>query len=159
MPLKSFAKIATTPVDGQEEQMDENVTNEVEVDNEENGFDTASRFEEANAEVIKEMEEQYPEMTAEYKRIMNAGYETFCLKMSNYGVDNISLGSTVEREEDRKLSLIGLWFRISDKIQRLKQMTVIGKKDNVGEATTETYQDLSVYGIIAQLVSSGKWGK
>ena len=50
MPLKSFAKIATTPVDGQEEQMDENVTNEVEVDNEENGFDTASRFEEANAD-------------------------------------------------------------------------------------------------------------
>lgn len=156
MTLKSFAKIASSNTD---EQTEENVVNEVEVDNDENGMDTAYRFESLNAQTIAEMEEQYPEMTAEYKRIMNSGYETFCLKMSNYGVDNISLGSTLEREDDRKLSLIGLWFRISDKIQRLKQLTVIGKKDNVGETVNETYQDLSVYSIIAQLISSGKWGK
>jgi len=159
MTLKSFAKIATSNTDEQKIEIDENLTNDVDMDNDDSGVDTASRFEESNSEVIREMEEQYPEMTAEYKRIMNAGYETFCLKMSNYGVDNISLGSTLEREEDRKLSLIGLWFRVSDKIQRLKQMTVIGKRDNVGEAATETYQDLSIYSILAQLVTSGKWGK
>jgi hypothetical protein len=48
---------------------------------------------------------------------------------------------------------------MNDKIQRLKQLVVLGKQDNVGEAIDDTYQDLSVYGIIAQLVSRGKWAK
>ena len=58
-----------------------------------------------------------------------------------------------------KLSLTGLWFRINDKINRLKQMIIIGAQDNVGETLTDTYQDLSVYGIIAQIVQNKKWGK
>jgi hypothetical protein len=48
---------------------------------------------------------------------------------------------------------------MNDKIQRLKQMVVQGKKDEVGEAIEDSYQDLSVYGIIAQIVSNGKWAK
>ena len=62
-------------------------------------------------------------------------------------------------EEEIKLSLTGLWFRMNDKIQRLKQLVVLGKQDNIGESCEDTFQDLSVYGIIAQLVSSGKWAK
>ena len=41
----------------------------------------------------------------------------------------------------------------------LKQMIIIGAQDNVGESLTDTYQDLSVYGIIAQIVQNKKWGK
>jgi len=41
----------------------------------------------------------------------------------------------------------------------LKQLVVLGGKDNVGESINDTYQDLSVYGIIAQIVKNGKWGK
>ena len=48
---------------------------------------------------------------------------------------------------------------MNDKVQRLKQLVVLGKKDNVGEKSEDTFQDLSVYGIIAQLVSNGKWVK
>jgi hypothetical protein len=48
---------------------------------------------------------------------------------------------------------------MNDKIQRLKQLVVLSKKDNVGEAIEDTFQDMSVYGIIAQIVSNGKWGK
>jgi hypothetical protein len=81
------------------------------------------------------------------------------LKQSNYGPDNISVGSKLETEEEKKVSLTGLWFRMNDKIQRLKQMVVQGKKDEVGEAIEDSYQDLSVYGIIAQIVSNGKWAK
>jgi hypothetical protein len=44
-------------------------------------------------------------------------------------------------------------------VQRFKQLVVLGKKDNVGEAIDDTFQDLSVYGIIAQLVKRGKWAK
>ena len=109
--------------------------------------------------IIKEIEEQYPETTKEFKRIMREQYEIFCIKQSNYGPDNISLGKDLTKEEDRKMSQMGLFFRLNDKIQRIKQLVVIGNKDNVGESVDDTYKDLSNYGIIAQIVKSGKWGK
>ena len=112
-----------------------------------------------NPKIVAEMEKQWPEMTHEFKRIMFTQYELFCLKQSNYGPDNISVGSDLKKEDDRKVALTGLWFRMNDKVQRLKQLVVLGKKDNVGEACEDTFQDLSVYGIIAQLVASGKWAK
>ena len=112
-----------------------------------------------NPTIVEEMEKQWPEMTAEFKRIMFTQYELFCLKQSNYGPDNISVGSNLETEQEKKVSLTGLWFRMNDKIQRLKQLVVLGKQDNIGESCEDTFQDLSVYGIIAQLVSSGKWAK
>ena len=49
--------------------------------------------------IIKEMEEMYPEMTKEFKRIMREQYETFCRKQMNYGPDNISLGKDLTKEE------------------------------------------------------------
>ena len=112
-----------------------------------------------NPKVVEEMEKQWPEMTAEFKRIMFTQYELFCLKQSNYGPENISVCSNLETEEEKKVSLTGLWFRMHDKIQRLKQLVILGKQDNIGESCEDTFQDLSVYGIIAQLVSSGKWAK
>ncbi len=51
-----------------------------------------------NPEIVMEMEQQWPEMTAEFKRIMFTQYELFCLKQSNYGPDNISVGSNLETE-------------------------------------------------------------
>jgi hypothetical protein len=110
-------------------------------------------------EAILEMEEKFPVMTAEFKRIQAEQYELFCRKQKNYGPDNISMGSSLEREEDRKLSLQGLFFRLNDKINRYKQMIMFGSKDAVGESLDDTFKDVSVYGIIAQLVQSGKWGK
>jgi len=112
-----------------------------------------------NPEVVKQIEQQYPEMSKEYLNIIMEGYETFCAKQSNYGPHNISVGTSLETNEEHKLSLTGLWFRMNDKTQRLKQLVVLGKQDNVGEAVDDTYQDLSVYGVIAQLVSRGKWAK
>jgi len=111
------------------------------------------------SDVVVEMEKKFPIMTAEFKRIQHAQYELFCAKQSNYGPDNISMGSSLEREEDRKLSLQGLFFRLNDKINRYKQMIMFGSKDAVGESLDDTFKDISVYGIIAQLVQSGKWGK
>jgi hypothetical protein len=111
------------------------------------------------SDVVSEVESNYPETTQMFKDVMQEQYELFCLKQSNYGPDNISLGTTLEKREDRKMSQMGLWFRMNDKIQRLKQLVVLGNKDNVGESVKDTYQDLSVYGVICQIVSEGKWGK
>lgn len=112
-----------------------------------------------NPQVVTQIEEKYPEMTDEFQRIMSEQYEIFCLKQSNYGPSNISVGTSLSTTDDVKLSLTGLWFRMNDKIQRLKQLVVLGKQDNVGEAVDDTFQDLSVYGIICQLVARGKWAK
>ena len=112
-----------------------------------------------NPDIVETMEKEWPEMTDEFKRIMFTQYELFCKKQANYGPDNISVGSDLKSKADINISLTGLWFRMNDKIQRLKQMVVQGKKDEVGEAIEDSYQDLSVYGIIAQIVSNGKWAK
>lgn len=108
---------------------------------------------------IEEMEEKYPEMTKEFKKIMRTQYLTFCKKMLDYGTDNIALGKDLSNEDDRRLSQMGIWFRMMDKINRLKQLVVSNNNNNVGESVTDTYQDLSVYAILAQLVKNGKWGK
>jgi Nucleotide modification associated domain 1 len=108
---------------------------------------------------IKECEERYPETTKEFKKILNEQYELFTRKQNNYGPENISVGTKLSTPEEITLSLTGIWFRQNDKIQRLKQLVLLSKKDQVGESVQDTYSDLSVYSIIAQIVSRGKWGK
>lgn len=108
---------------------------------------------------VEYCERLYPNSTNEFKKIQQEMYETFCKKQRNYGPDNISVGSRLETDNEIKISLTGLWFRMNDKIQRLKQLVVLGQPDEVGENIQDTYEDLSVYGIIAQLVQRKKWGK
>ena len=112
-----------------------------------------------NPEVVKEIETTYPEMMDEYKRIMWEQYEIFCSKQKNYGPSNISVGTSLQTSEDKKLSLTGIWFRCMDKINRWKQMVLFDHKDVVNESINDTLKDLSVYGIIAQLVINNKWAK
>ena len=108
---------------------------------------------------VQHCEETYPIMMEEYKRIMWEQYETFCKKQRNYGPGNISVGTDLSSSDDIRLSLTGLFFRLNDKIQRIKQLVVFGQPDEVGESVQDTFQDLSVYGIIAQIVQNKKWGK
>jgi hypothetical protein len=108
---------------------------------------------------IEYCEETYPQTCEEFKNILDEMYITFCKKQRNYGPGNISVGTSLETKDDVKLSLTGLWFRINDKVQRLKQLVVLGQPDEVGESIQDTYEDLSVYGIIAQIVQRGKWAK
>tara|TARA_R100000742_G_C4188228_1_gene21136 strand:+ start:24 stop:368 length:345 start_codon:yes stop_codon:yes gene_type:complete len=104
-------------------------------------------------------EENFPQTTSEFKKILDEMYITFCKKQRNYGPDNISVGSQLESQDDINVALTGLWFRKNDKIQRLKQLVVKGQPDEVGENIQDTYEDLSVYGIISQIVQRKKWAK
>ena len=117
------------------------------------------RMNDHDDEAVKYCEKNYPETCDEFLNIMADQYVLFCKKQKNYGPGNISVGTDLKSDGDVKLSLTGLWFRINDKIQRLKQLIILGHKDNVGESELDTFQDLSVYGIIAQIVSAKKWGK
>ena len=82
-----------------------------------------------NQEVVKKVETEYPELTAEYKKIMLEQYILFCKKHRNYGTGNINVGTNLETSGDVKLALTGLWFRLNDKIQRLKNLVVLGEPD------------------------------
>jgi hypothetical protein len=108
---------------------------------------------------IEQCEKMYPQATFEFKKILQEQYELFCKKQMNYGPDNISVGTRLETSQEVILCQTGLWFRINDKVQRLKQLLLLGVKDNVGESIEDTFSDLSVYGVIAQIVIRNKWGK
>ena len=108
---------------------------------------------------IEYCERTYPETTKEFKKILDEMYLTFCKKQRNYGPGNISVGTPLETDEDVKLSLTGLWFRKNDKINRLKQLVVLGELDEVGEPISDTYQDLANYSVISEIVNRRKWSK
>lgn len=108
---------------------------------------------------VIEIEGKYPEMTNEFKKIQEEQYEIFCAKQLNYGPGNIAVNTKLENETEVRTSLVGLWFRMNDKISRLKSLVVENGRDLVGESIADSYCDLSVYGIIAQIVIRGKWDK
>lgn len=115
------------------------------------------QFEYKNPSVVKQIEAECPEMTNEYKRIMFEQYETFCKKQLNYGKGNIMLGGNINNPSDIKAAIMGLAIRLNDKANRLIQLTIKGNPDVVGESILDTFQDMSVYGIIAQIVNNKKW--
>ena len=107
---------------------------------------------------VKYIEKEYPQTAKSFKAIQKEQYELFCKKQMDYGPKNISVGTDLRTEEDVKLSLTGLWFRINDKIVRLKQLVGFDKTAQ-NEPMIDAFSDLSVYGIIAQIVHRKKWGK
>ena len=109
---------------------------------------------------IEYCERLYPNTTTEFKKIQEEMYETFCKKQRNYGPDNISVGSNLETEDEIKISLTGLWFRMNDKIERMKTLLLRNGENSVeGEPVTDSFSDVSNYGVMAQVVARGKWAK
>jgi len=112
----------------------------------------------SKADYIEVVEEKYPATTLEFKRIQEEQYALFCKKQMDYGPTNISVGTSLANDEEIKLSLTGLWFRMNDKIQRLKNLLMNNQKIN-NEPLEDSYLDVSNYGIMATIVKRKKWGK
>ena len=111
-----------------------------------------------NSKAVVDFEQKYPELAYEFQQVQKEQYELFASKMMDYGLSNISLGSTLEKKEDISLSITGIWLRCNDKINRLKNILQRNGKNYVkGEAMIDSFIDISNYGIIAQLVLRGKW--
>ena len=72
--------------------------------------------------VVEQMELEWPEMTEEFRKIQREQYELFLHKQHDYGPGNISVGTQLQTPEELKLSLTGLWFRMNDKLQRVKTL-------------------------------------
>jgi hypothetical protein len=110
-------------------------------------------------DVVKYMERTYPEMTGEFLKIQSEQYELFCRKQYDYGPQNIAVGTILKTPEDIKLSLLGIWFRCNDKIERMKTLLMRGTNAVDGEPVTDSFSDVSNYGVMAQVVARGKWAK
>jgi len=111
-------------------------------------------------DIVTYMEQEWPQMTAEFKKIQREQYELFLNKQHDYGPGNISVGTQLQTPEEVKLSLTGLWFRMNDKIQRLKTLLMGGRESVVNDEPLEdAFLDVSNYGIMATIVKNGKWGK
>jgi hypothetical protein len=112
-----------------------------------------------NNDTVKEIEKTFPETCREFKRLQKEQYETFCKKQHDYGQHNITLGMDLSDPENINLSVSAIIIRISDKVQRLFNLVLRRKAKAQNEPIEDAFKDLSVYGIIAQIVANKKWGK
>ena len=111
-----------------------------------------------NLKYTLQLMEEFPTIYEGYVQIMQEQIELFSRKHIDYGMSNISAGTQLQTEEEKEFALTGLWYRINDKINRWKNL-LITKGEANNEPLTDTYQDLTNYGIIAQLVERGMWKK
>ena len=111
-------------------------------------------------DVISYMENKYPKMTSEFKKIQQDQYELFLRKQHDYGPQNIAVGTALKNDEDKRLSLMGILFRINDKVERIKTLIMRGDDGSLeNEGLVDSYSDISNYGVMAQVVARGKWAK
>ena len=107
--------------------------------------------------VIEQMEHEWPEMTEEFKKIQREQYELFLHKQHDYGPGNISVGTQLQTPEEIKLSLTGLWFRMNDKLQRVKTLLM---NDRESAVKSRSYFGL-MWEILKHrthhLIHDGKW--
>ena len=110
--------------------------------------------------VFEMMEEEYPEMMGEFKRLQKEQYELFSVKQHDYGPHNISMGTDLKTKEDVNFALMALVIRINDKVNRLMNLIVKkGGAEGAAEPALDAFSDLANYGIMAQIVANKKWGK
>ena len=110
-------------------------------------------------DAITYIETTYPETAKEFQRLQFEQWALFCKKQMDYGPSNIAMGTELKTDEEKRLSKIGLIVRINDKVQRLINLVVKNNREAQNEPTIDAFKDLACYGIIAQIVEAGKWGK
>jgi hypothetical protein len=112
------------------------------------------------SKAVADFEKTYPTLAQAWKETQDEQYILFARKMMDYGLSNIALGTNLEEPEDIELSLTGIWLRVNDKINRLKNLLKRKGKNYVeDEPMIDSFLDIANYGIIAMLVMKGKWKK
>ena len=104
-------------------------------------------------EVLKK---EYPTIYNGYQSIIDEQFELFARKHLDYGMHNVSAGTNLDNSDEVEFAMTGLWYRLSDKINRWKNMIISGRRAQ-NETLIDTFQDVTNYGIIAQLVKRGMW--
>jgi len=102
------------------------------------------------------LKKEYPTIYNGYQSIIDEQFELFAKKHLDYGMHNVSAGTNLNNADEIEFAMTGLWYRLSDKINRWKNMIISGRKAQ-NETIIDTFQDVTNYGIIAQLVKRGMW--
>ena len=102
------------------------------------------------------LKKEYPLIYETYVEVMDEQFELFAKKHLDYGMGNVSAGTQLVNEEEKDFAMTGLWYRLSDKINRWKNMIITNRKAQ-NETLIDTFQDITNYGIISQIVFKGKW--
>lgn len=111
-------------------------------------------------DIVSVVEASYPIATEEFKRIQFNQYETFCKKLNDYGPYNVTMGKDVKNPDDIRTSLTVIMVRISDKFQRLLNLLFYKKENTVSnEPLIDSFKDLGIYAIIAEIINNNKWNK
>lgn len=109
-------------------------------------------------DVVNEMENRHPEMMEAFRKIQREQYELFAQKQMAYGKGNIMLGGDISIEEDKVAAIRGITIRLNDKMQRLINLVLKGIANPLkNESISDTFMDMSIYGIIALIVERGEW--
>ena len=122
-------------------------------------FEKMQRESEERQMTVEIFEQQYPELSQEFKEIQEEMYEMFACKHMDYGLQNISLGGDLTQKSDKMFSLTGLAIRLTDKVSRLRNLVKNGRNFVKGEGIEDTFIDVANYGIIGMLVGRDKWKK
>src|SRR6056300_1162916 len=104
------------------------------------------------------LKEEYPTIYSGYMAIVEEQLELFSKKHLDYGMHNITAGTSLSNEEERSFALTGLWYRSEEKINRWKNLIINNRGVN-NEPLSDTFQDICNYAIICQLVEKDKWKK
>ena len=72
---------------------------------------------------VQWLEEHYPTMTNEFKRIQGEQYKLFCRKQYDYGPMNIAMGTDLSERED--INLVTLSFILTTKAVMASLMSSI----------------------------------
>lgn len=109
---------------------------------------------------VGKMEQEYPTLTSEFKRVQQHQYELFLRKHHDYGLANISFGEDTTTKEGQRIPTMAIVIRMRDKMERLINLVLRNKVNAVKyESVTDSFRDMSIYGVIAQVVENGKWIK
>tara|TARA_B100000900_G_C20333408_1_gene615131 strand:+ start:311 stop:682 length:372 start_codon:yes stop_codon:yes gene_type:complete len=102
------------------------------------------------------LEREYPTIYKAYKEITEEQFELFARKHLDYGMGNVAAGTQLVNDEEKEFAMTGLWYRLSDKINRWKNIILTGRKTR-NETLIDTFQDITNYGIISQIVFKDHW--
>lgn len=109
-------------------------------------------------DVVSIMEHRHPEMMEAFRKIQKEQYELFAQKQMAYGKGNIMLGGDIGVDEDRVAAIRGITIRLNDKMQRLLNLVLKGIANPLkNESVSDTFMDMSIYGIISLIVDRGEW--
>lgn len=103
------------------------------------------------------------DVSAAVSDTMTKWTDTYKSKNANYGQSWLLSGETLSLwfpdgivlDTPRKLVIQGLITRMLDKIIRAAHLELTAETDKVGEAASETFRDLGVYGFMAAEACEG----